>query len=257
MTAIRRVLLAAVLPSAMAAASLAWTGAANADVLGGVDVVPTKGNAETLISVVTERGCQEPAERVSAVLTGPGLPRDGQIVVSPSELLFSTTRPMELPLSNAFVVYADRNSTPLQGTYTIAVRCTDRIGVTVVDEFRTTMSWSTPGGTQANVAKATFVAKSTAGVVAGRTASASPAPSASTTAPTPGEQPLADDERADGSNPVPGGADAAGSSEADDGDGSDLRNVLLLGGGLVALLVAGVLALRGRGRPRTTSGDAA
>lgn len=243
--------------AAAAVLAVPWSSPAHAETLGGIDVVPTKGNAETLVSVVTERGCQEPAARVSAVLTGPGLPQDGQVIVAPSELLFSTTRPMELPLSNAFVVYADRNSTPLQGTYTIIVRCTDRIGVTVVDEFRTTMNWSTPSKKLANVAEATYVAKSTAGVVAAAAAKRATPPtgSPSATAPVRGDQPLANDERADGSNPgLDGDASASGAPQSGGNDG--LRTVLVLGAGLLALLIAGVLALRGR-RSGGASGDAA
>jgi hypothetical protein len=249
--------------------------------LGGIDVVPTKGNATTPMSVVTERGCAEPAERVSAVLTGEGLPEKGQVVLTPSELLFSTTRPMELPLSDAFVVYAQRNATPLTGTYTLSVRCTDRIGVNVLDTFSTTMTWKTPSGSLANVDKATYVAKSTAGVVpktpaaqgdatsnGGTADSASPSergagdetdsPAEGSSGPTgtgsdapiapgPGEQPLANDEGPDGSNPesVVGVEDLASSSAPD--QGTPLITWLLLGASAIALLVAGGLFARGRG----------
>lgn len=238
--------------------------AAHADTLGGIDVVPGKGNAETLISVVTERGCSTPAKRVSAVLYGKGLPAKGQIVVAPSEFLFSTTRPMELPLSNAFVIYAQRNSTGLQGTYRLKVLCTDRIGITVLDEFATTMNWRTPGGSLKNIEKATFTAKSTAGVVAKAAAAAkastAPAsPGAPGAAQTPGSVPpsaaadptpgpggvLPDVEAPDGSNPgVEGLVDAAAQEPAS--SSSDNSAWYVVGFSILALLVAAALWFRGR-----------
>lgn len=261
---LRFVLLGAVLVSAALISPLA---PARADTLGGVDVVPAKGNAETLVSVVTERGCVEPAKRVSAVLYGKGLPAKGQVVVTPSEFLLSTTRPMELPLSNAFVVYAERNSTGLQGTYQLKVLCTDRIGIKVLDEFSTTMSWRTPGGSVKNIEKATFTAQSTAGVVAkAAAAKASPAPGASgssgarqtpdaaspqdpaATAPGPGGV-LPDEEAPDGSNPgLNGLVDAAAQEPAS--DSSDNSAWYVVGFSVVALMVAAALWFRGR---RTTS----
>jgi hypothetical protein len=229
--------------------------------LGGIDVVPGKGNAQTLISVVTERGCTEPAKRVSAVVFGKGLPDEGQVVVAPSEFLFSSTRPMELPLSNAFVIYAKRNATALQGTYELKVRCTDRIGVTVLDEFSTTMSWRTPGGSLKNIEKASFTAKSTAGVVAAASATPAPAPkstpggtapstpnpssSASAATPAPGGA-IPDYENPDGSNPgvddLVAEATAAGATES-----SQDRSVwFVVGFSAIALLIAAALWFRGR-----------
>lgn len=244
---------------------------ASAGNLGGLDFLPSTGNAETPMSVITERGCAEPAKRVSAIVTGNGFPEDGQVVLSPSEVLFSTTRPMELPLSNAFVVYADRNATALSGTYTITVRCTDRVGVTVIDTFSSTMVWKTPGNAKAKVRSATYVAKNTAGVIEAQTkaaakaqASAAPngqettAPSAAPPAdgsggagPAPGEQPLANDELPDGSNP---GAVAAADPEAisaSDSNSSSLQTGIVLGAAALALLAAVALFFKGR-RPSST-----
>jgi hypothetical protein len=239
--------------------------------LGGIDVVPTTGNALSLISIVTERGCSEPAERVSAVLKGKGLPAEGQIIVAPNEVLFSTTRPMELPLSNAFVVYADRNGTALSGKYTVTVRCTDRIGVNVIDEFSTTMTWKTPGGSASNVEKATFTAVSSAGVVEEATDEPGDKPDAPTTgsdgatAPSdgaqgreatdepaspvsPGEQPLANDELPDGSNPdAARTADDVTASTA--ADASTPWNAVFLGGAALALLAGAWLLFRGSRDP--------
>jgi hypothetical protein len=223
------------------------------------------------MSVITERGCSEPAKRVSAIVTGKGFPEDGQVVLSPSEVLFSTNRPMELPLSNAFVVYADRNATALSGTYTITVRCTDRVGVTVLDTFSSTMVWKTPGNTKAKVRSATYVAKDTAGVLeaqqkAAAKAQASAAPNDQATAapseappadgsgsagPAPGEQPLANDELPDGSNP---GAVAAAEPEAASDTASSSstpQNWLVLGIAVLALLGATALFFKGR-RPTST-----
>lgn len=230
--------------------------------LGGIDVVPSKGSALTLISVVTERGCNEPAKRVSAVVYGKGLPDRGQVVVAPSTLLLSTTRPMELPLSNAFVIYAQRNATALQGTYELKVRCTDRIGVTVLDEFSTTMSWRTPGSALKNVEQAAFTAKSTAGVVpAASGATASPAPKATPggsarSAPNPDASApvvtaapggaIPEYENPDGSNPgvaeLVDPATAAGAS-----DRTPDRSVwFVVGFSVIALLIAAALWFRGR-----------
>lgn len=242
-------------------------GPASAGSRGGLDFLPSTGNAETPMSVITERGCAEPAKRVSAIVTGNGFPEDGQVVLSPSEVLFSTTRPMELPLSNAFVVYADRNATALSGTYTITVRCTDRVGVTVLDTFSSTMVWKTPGNAKAKVRSATYVAKDTAGVLEAQEKAAAkaqasaapndqetPAPSAAPSAdgsdsagPAPGEQPLANDELPDGSNPnVFEPSDSATSSTS-----SSPQRWIVLGAAALALLGALVLFFKGR-RPSST-----
>jgi hypothetical protein len=270
----RRWLALAILCAALTAAGLVSPARASADSLGGLDVIPAKGNAQTPMSVVTERGCAEPAERVSAVLTGKGMPKDGQVVLSPTEVLFSTTRPMELPLSNAFVVYADRNATALSGKYTITVRCTDRIGVNVLDTFSTTMTWKTPGGSAANAAKATYVAQNTAGVVNAEPAPGSTSgggseggeggPSAAapedpadqeqsssddpTPAPGPGERALANDELPDGSNPDARAATDGVTAAAESGDdgSSGAPWLVLLAVGLL-LAGAGAVFLRGRG----------
>jgi hypothetical protein len=270
-----RVTTAALAATALMAMPLALGAAAPAAAasLGGIDVLPAKGNAQTPLSLITERGCAEPAERVSAVAIGKGLPEGGQVIVSPSEVLFSTTRPMELPVSNAFVIYADRNNTALQGAYTIKVRCTDRIGVTVLDEFTTTMTWTTPGGSRAKVEQATYTAKNTAGVLAalekqrkaaekqaaeqeaeqgggsgsGSEATPGATPSEADDAPTgprPGEQPLAGSELADGSNP--GAAVDASSQPPGSGERNTLTTTVLLVLGAAALAVAGFLFLRGR-----------
>jgi hypothetical protein len=240
--------------------------------LGGVDVLPAKGTSATPMSLITERGCAEPAERVSAVALGKCFPDGGQIIVAPSEVLFSTTRPMELPVSNAFVIYADRNNAPLSGTYTIEVRCTDRIGVTVLDEFSTTMTWKTPGSSLAKIDQATYTAKNTAGVVeelekqrkeaerlaaeqaedaqdsGGTPEESTDAPDAAAddapTGPRPGELPVDGGERPDGSNPDTL-VDAAEAAAPADGD-SNITTLLLLGGGAIALLTAGFLFFRGR-----------
>jgi len=236
--------------------------AAHADTLGGIDVVPSKGTSETPISVVTERGCSTPAKRVSAVLYGKGLPAKGQVVVAPNEVGFSTTRPMQLPLSNAFVIYAQRNSTGLQGTYRLKVLCTDRIGITVLDEFVTTMNWRTPGGSLKNIEKATYTAKSTAGVVAALAAApkvSTPPPGQGPGAPaspgvTPGASPkastgLPDVEAPDGSNP---GTDklVTNASTPPPAGPQDRTPWFVVGASLLALSAAAALWFRGR---RTTS----
>jgi hypothetical protein len=252
---------------AVLALGLPLTSASAAD-LGGLDVLPGKGNAQTPMSVITERGCTEPAKRVSAIVTGKGFPADGQVVLAPSQILLSTTQPMELPLSNAFVVYAQRNNTALNGTYTITVRCTDRIGVTVLDTFSTTMTWRTAGRSVAKVDTATYVAKNTAGVVAAAQKAASEQKpvaatpgtstdtipgraSGATTAPpdtdaTPAPVPLANGERADGSNPDAEKA-ATASEPAASASTSSTTTWLLLGLAVGALVAAALIFFRGRG----------
>ena len=135
---------------------------ASASERGGIAWSATKGNAESLITVYTETGCQYPATKVKAELFGEGMPAEGQVVFSPSTADFSATGPMVLPLSNAFVVYAQRNATPLVGKYTLKVQCIDRLGAKVIDEFVSTMKWSTPGDSLKNIEKATYTATNTA-----------------------------------------------------------------------------------------------
>jgi hypothetical protein len=135
---------------------------ASASERGGIAWSATKGNAETLITVYTETGCQYPATKVKAELFGEGMPAEGQVVFSPSTADFSATGPMALPLSNAFVVYAQRNATALMGKYTLKVQCIDRLGAKVIDEFVSTMKWSTPGDSLKNIEKATYTATNTA-----------------------------------------------------------------------------------------------
>lgn len=135
---------------------------ARADTIGGIAWLPNKGTSETLITVQTSAPCDTPAQRVSAVLFGKGLPPEGEVVFSPSRIDFSYTERLVLPLNNAFVIYAENNNTILQGKYTLKVRCIDRLGATVIDDFVGTMTWNTPGGSIKNIDKATFVATNTA-----------------------------------------------------------------------------------------------
>jgi hypothetical protein len=204
--------LATVGAAALAALScvVGATPAAAAD--GGVAWSETKGNALTLLSVTTEDGCPEDAQRVSASLFGKGLPDRGQVVVAPSTFLFATDGPMTLPFSNAFVVYAERNSTELEGRYRLEVRCTDRFGVNSLATFGASMTWATPGGGVRNIDKATFTARNTADVKPGTVApqadaalpvpDAAPAPDEPAPAPAP-EAPASAAAPAPGERPAP------------------------------------------------------
>jgi hypothetical protein len=160
MIEIKRIISAALIAGAALVSVVAPS--ASAGERGGIAWSATKGNAETLITVYTETGCQYPATKVKVELFGEGMPAEGQVVLSPSTADFSATGPMMLPLSNAFVVYAQRNATPLVGKYTLKVQCIDRLGAKVIDEFVSTMKWSTPGDSLKNIEKATYTATNTA-----------------------------------------------------------------------------------------------
>ena len=160
MIEVKRIISAALIAGAALVSVVAPS--ASAAERGGIAWSATKGNAETLITVYTETGCQYPATKVKVELFGEGMPAEGQVVLSPSTADFSATGPMVLPLSNAFVVYAQRNATALVGKYTLKVECIDRLGAKVIDEFVSTMKWSTPGDSLKNIEKATYTATNTA-----------------------------------------------------------------------------------------------
>ena len=160
MIKVKRIISAALIAGAALVSVVAPS--ASAAERGGIAWSATKGNAETLITVYTETGCQYPATKVKVELFGEGMPAEGQVVLSPSTADFSATGPMVLPLSNAFVVYAQRNATALVGKYTLKVECIDRLGAKVIDEFVSTMKWSTPGDSLKNIEKARYTATNTA-----------------------------------------------------------------------------------------------
>jgi hypothetical protein len=132
--------------------------------LGGVAFEPAKGNVETLVSLTTENGCPEGTEYVTAKMSGFGFPGDGQAIVAPTRLLVSEEQPMLLPINDSFFNFAEDRSTPLKGTYTITVRCTDKFAIKSYGDFTASMTWETPGGSLKNLRKATFRAKNTAAI---------------------------------------------------------------------------------------------
>src|SRR6478735_11467921 len=118
---------------------------------------PQNGNIDTIMSINSSGACVAPATKVRAIATGFGFPAAGQIIYSPQVNGFSTTGPMSLPVSNTFRIYAQNNaSTPLVGAYDVRVQCVNNLGTTIYDEFQTTMNWTTPGNSFANINSATY-----------------------------------------------------------------------------------------------------
>jgi hypothetical protein len=267
--------------SAVAAVTIALAivpSAASAAELGGLAFTPSKGSAETLMTLTTERGCTEGAAVVTALMAGPGMPSGGQVIFGPSALELSTTSPMVLPVSNAFVVFAQDNATTLDGKYTVTVQCLDAQAATVLDSFDSTMTWEMPKGSS-DAADARYVAVSNAkglpqepsapsGSSAGGSVSGSPdagVPAPSATAGSPAEpnagaiDPLApqDKELADGSNPAARPADADAESGEGSSQNSPARAGLITAAVVGALVALGLLArpiFRGRPRPEQSDG---
>jgi len=132
---------------------------AQAAVVGGTTLIPAAGGIDTLIQANSSAPCAAPATRVRAIATGFGFPGgvNGQIVVSPTAVGFSTSAPMSLPLSNSFRIYAQNNgNTPLVGAYDVRIQCVNTLGTVIYDEFQNTMTWTTPGNSFANISSATY-----------------------------------------------------------------------------------------------------
>jgi hypothetical protein len=131
---------------------------AQAAVVGGATLSPSAGGVTTAISITTDGPCAAPATRVRVRINGFGLEGTGTGIngVSPTAIGFSTTGPMTLPLEQAFVVYANNNSTYLDGDYTVTVQCLNNLGTVIYDEYRNKMTWTTPGNTVANLSAATY-----------------------------------------------------------------------------------------------------
>jgi hypothetical protein len=130
---------------------------ANAVVTGTATLTPANGTIDSLIRVDTSGPCVAPATRVQVRVFGFGFAPTGQVTYSPQAFGFSTTEPMSLQLSNSFFVYATNNSsTPLVGAYDVRVQCVNNLATVVYDEFQTTMNWTTPGNSFANIAQATY-----------------------------------------------------------------------------------------------------
>jgi hypothetical protein len=128
---------------------------ANAAVVGSVALEPASGNVTAPIRLVTSGPCAAPAVKVKATAKGFGF-GTGINIYDPQPAGFSSTEAMSLPISQAFVVYATSRSTALVGDYTITVQCVNSLGSIVYDEYQTTMTWTTPGGSFANIDEATY-----------------------------------------------------------------------------------------------------
>ena len=144
-----------VLASALFASTLLAITPAQATVIGEATLTPSTGNADSIIAVATPAPCAEPAVKVRVIVTGFGF-LAGKVVYTPQTVGFSTTNPMNLSLSNTFVVYAENEGTYLAGDYDIRAQCVSSLGTTIYDEFSTTMRWTTPGNVLANVGSATY-----------------------------------------------------------------------------------------------------
>jgi hypothetical protein len=128
---------------------------AQAVAAGTVALTPTTGNVDSLITLSTSGPCSSSAVNVQAVVSGFGF-SDPVVVRTPSSTGFSSSNPMNLALENTFLVYAQDYGTPLVGPYQLAVQCVDALGSVVLNEFTTTMNWTTPGNSLANVDQATY-----------------------------------------------------------------------------------------------------
>jgi Bacterial Ig-like domain (group 3) len=136
---------------------------AQATVTGGATLSPATGGVNSLISITSSGPCVAPATRVKVTVVGFGLNINA---VAPTAIGFSTTGPMTLPFSNSFLVYANNNSTYLDGDYDVRIQCINNLGTVVYDEFRNKMTWTTPGNSIANIANATYVSQADAPAVA-------------------------------------------------------------------------------------------
>ena len=157
-----RAAVAALCLALVAAGSVVLATPAQAAVVGTVSLNPATGNVDSLINVTTSGPCASPATRVRAIAQGFGFPATGQIIYSPNSVGFSTASAMTLSLSNSFRVYATNNSsTALVGAYTITVQCVNNLGTTIYDEYATTMTWTTPSNSFANINSASYEARPT------------------------------------------------------------------------------------------------
>ena len=111
--------------------------------VGSLDIRPANGTNQSAIDYTSSAPCPA-GTSFETRLFGFGMPDAGEIVTSRTTAGFSTTGPVSSSFSNTPQFFADKNSTTLQGSYDVVLRCTDRFGDASRGDFLRIITFTSP-----------------------------------------------------------------------------------------------------------------
>jgi hypothetical protein len=122
---------------------------AQADLIGGLIVIPGTGSDLTAMRLRTSAGCPTEAKAFYAKMRGHGFPADGQVITANTKAGMSHTIGFDAYVALIMRDYATENRTTLAGRYDITAYCVNRTGQQSYGEFTGALEFTSPTTYQA------------------------------------------------------------------------------------------------------------